>query len=192
MSKYLKRKRRKLTPEEEAEVQKIIRLTKSKEKSAPRAPEGFTFRMLTEDDAEPLAELYKVVFKTYPFPIFDPNYIKQTMKENIIYFGTLDADGNLVAASSAETDPEGLNVEMTDFATNPEYRGHSLALSLLYHMEREMKQRGFHVAYTIARAHSPGMNITFAKAGYQYGGTLIHNTHIAGDLETMNVWYKRL
>ncbi|MEZ4485255.1 MAG: hypothetical protein R2864_11955 [Syntrophotaleaceae bacterium] len=36
------------------------------------------------------------------------------------------------------------------------------------------------------------MNITFAKHGYSYGGTLTNNTQISGDLESMVVWYKRI
>ena len=36
------------------------------------------------------------------------------------------------------------------------------------------------------------MNITFAKLGYDFGGTLTRNTQISGDLESMNVWYKPL
>ena len=44
--------------------------------------------------------------------------------------------------------------------------------------------------YTIARALSAGMNITFAKAGYRYAGTLVNNTDISGTIESMNVWWR--
>jgi hypothetical protein len=63
---------------------------------------------------------------------------------------------------------------------------------LLASLEDELRERGILTAYTIARAISPGMNITFAKAGYTYGGRLHNNTHIAGTIESMNVWYKSL
>ena len=36
------------------------------------------------------------------------------------------------------------------------------------------------------------MNITFAKHGYSFAGTLTNNTQISGQLESMNVWYKAL
>ena len=55
-----------------------------------------------------------------------------------------------------------------------------------------MDERGMHVLYTIARAISTGMNVTFAKAGYEYTGTLINNTNISGQIENMNVWFKTL
>jgi hypothetical protein len=45
--------------------------------------------------------------------------------------------------------------------------------------------------FTIARARSTGMNVTFAKNGYSFAGTLINNTNISGRIESMNVWYKR-
>lgn len=44
----------------------------------------------------------------------------------------------------------------------------------------------------LTRLKSPGMNITFKKAGYQYTGTLINNSYICGSFESMNVWYKGL
>ena len=55
-----------------------------------------------------------------------------------------------------------------------------------------MKSSGILNAYTIARAISPGMNITFARLGYHYGGRLVNNTQISGGLESMNIWYKSL
>ncbi|MFH1725408.1 MAG: putative beta-lysine N-acetyltransferase, partial [Elusimicrobiota bacterium] len=45
---------------------------------------------------------------------------------------------------------------------------------------------------TIARAVSFGMNIAFARVGYSFGGTLWNNTNISGNIESMNIWHKRL
>ena len=56
----------------------------------------------------------------------------------------------------------------------------------------EMKDKDIKMAYTIARAVSYGMNITFCKRGYTFAGTLINNTNISGGIENMNVWYKAL
>ncbi|MBD3226067.1 MAG: putative beta-lysine N-acetyltransferase, partial [Caldithrix sp.] len=151
----------------------------------------FHIRKIGADDIEHLAEVYKAVFDTYPFPIHDPDYLKKTMQENIVYFGAFK-DDRLVAASSCEMDESAGNVEMTDFATLPAFRGNALAVHLLTEMERAMQKRGIQTAYTIARALSAGMNITFAKMGYQFGGTLINNTNISGKIESMNVWYKPL
>ncbi len=113
------------------------------------------------------------------------------MQSHIAYFG-VKVKGDWVAISSAEMDTKSSNVEMTDFATPPRWRGHRLAQHLLARMETEMKSRGIQTAYTIARAMSAGMNVTFRKAGYAYGGRLKNNTQISGQIESMNVWYKPL
>jgi len=137
------------------------------------------------------AQLYDMVFDSYPFPIHDPAYIRETMHSHVRYFGIFDGQ-RLVALSSSEIDATARNVEMTDFATLPEYRSKGLAGFLLDHMDTAMREAGLLTAYTIARAVSFGMNITFARAGYAYGGTLINNTNIAGKLESMNIWHKQL
>lgn len=154
-------------------------------------PSGYTFRQVYAADADELARLYDLVFDSYPFPIQDPAYLRQTMEENFVYFGVWKGS-ELVAASSCEIDDDALAVEMTDFATNPEYRGLGLATHLLFLMEDPMRVRGIKTGFTIARAHSFGMNCTFSKVGYEFGGTLINNTNIGGQIESMNVWTKPL
>jgi len=142
-------------------------------------------------DAEALAGLFASVFETYPFPITDPAYIRSTMESHIRYWAIWN-DSTAVAASSAEMAPEERNVEMTDFATHPTCRGYRLSSYLLGVMEEAMKREGFLVAYTISRAESYPINITFSRAGYRHGGTLWNNTQICGGFESMNVWYRAL
>ena len=154
-------------------------------------PQEFTIRQLQETDIPILAQLYSKVFKSYPFPIFESTYLRETMADHVIYYGVFD-EKRLVAVSSSETDPNNLNSEMTDFAVLPKYRGHQLALHLLHEMEIHMIDAGYRLLYTIARAASYGMNTTFARAHYHYGGTLINNTQISGSIESMNIWYKEL
>jgi len=143
------------------------------------------------DDAQALAALYGQVFTTYPFPISDPAYIRETMAESVRYFIVKD-EGKIIAASSAEMDAVAMNVEMTDFAIHPAYRGRRISSGLLRHMEGAMEEAGMHTAYTIARAGYSPVNILFARGGYRFGGTLINNTSICGSFESMNVWYKSL
>lgn len=163
-------------------------------KAAPKPlPENnaHSVRLCTPADTPRMAEIYKSVFPSYPFPIDDPGYLRETMADHIRYF-CVEQEDEIAALSSAETDRNAENAEMTDFATLPEYRGKNFAQRLLEHMERQMRTDGFKTAYTIARAISPGMNITFARSGYSYGGRLVNNTNIAGQIESMNVWYKAL
>ena len=166
-------------------------LGKGTEPATPALGAGFRSRLTIPDDAVEMAELYRQVFATYPFPIHDPGYLQETMASHVIYQGVW-AGRQLVALASAETDAHGQNAEMTDFATLPSCQGQGFASYLLDRLEGEAQRCGIRTAYTIARAYSFGMNITFAKRGYNFSGTLTHNTQISGELESMNVWHKPL
>ena len=143
------------------------------------------------NDATEMSQLYKAVFKTYPFPVFDPQYLIESINGHVTYFN-IRKDNRIVALAASEMDPDNLAVEMTDFATLSGHRRQGMASRLLKAMENKMIQQGLKTAYSISRALSAAMNITFAKNGYMYGGTLGNNTNIAGRIESMNIWYKRL
>lgn len=157
--------------------------------SPPVLGRGLSCRIVKPEEAGQLAELYKEVFESYPFPIRDPAYLRMTMRDNAVYFAVFDG-AEIAAAASCEMDLSSKNAEMTDFATRTPYRAQGLASYLLYVMEQDMRKRGIVTVYTIARAVSFGMNVTFSRHGYEYGGTLVNNTNISGGLESMNVWYK--
>jgi len=187
--KYLKEERR--LEKKKDLVKKVLAAAKAKagEGNGPQLGESFHARAASKEDVMSMAEVYGKVFATYPFPIQDPAYLKNTMDQNVAYFGIWHGN-RLAALSSAEMDLQGQNAEMTDFATLPEYRGQGLANFLLAGMEEYLGDKGIKTSYTIARAYSFGMNITFAKLGYAFSGTLTNNTNIFGGLESMNVWHK--
>lgn len=151
----------------------------------------YNIRKLNESDIEKLADIYSVVFKTYPFPIHDPEYLLKAMQSNVQFYG-IEVSGDLAAVSSAEIDFEGANAEMTDFATYPKFRGKSFSILLLKEMEKEMLQQNINTVYTIARLNSMAMTKTFLRGKYKYAGTLIKNTNISGKIESMNTFYKHL
>jgi len=191
MAKYPKRERSVISSPKL--VQKVLSTAKEQSVHGRRSlPDGWKIGAMKPGDAKAMAELYRQVFETYPFPIHDPEYLRSTMDSHVRYFGIRDDAGHLTGLASAEMDCSAGNVEMTDFATLAEYRGKGLASILLAHMEKEMAKAGIDTAYTIARAHATGMNIVFARQGYAFAGTLPNNTQIKGDLESMNVWYKSL
>lgn len=149
----------------------------------------YDIRELNHGDAEEMTAIFKEVFSTYPFPVHNAGYIKQTMDEHICYYGVF-IDGKLKSISSAEMDRENQNAEMTDFAVLPSARGLGLSKLLLHFMEDDMRKKNFKTLFTLARLHSIPMNKTFLGAGYSYAGTLINNTNIAGGIESMNILYK--
>jgi len=175
---------------ESEQVRSVLAATRQQKIASEQLlTEDFVCRIAQESDCVAMARVYRAVFASYPFPIFDPGYLSEIMGSTV-FFGVWEGD-ELVALSSAETDETSGSVEMTDFATLSAFRGHGLALFLLQRMEKEMAMRGIHNFYTIARAYSHGMNITFARNSYEFSGTLTNNTNIFGNLESMNVWHKR-
>lgn len=192
VSRFRKPERADVVDEQRGAIETALELAEAKRQSATDpGDDGYRIRRLDASDTPQLAALYRVVFPSYPFPIVEEVYLRETMATHIRYFGAFEGD-RLVAAASAETDPEARNAEMTDFATEPSYRGRGLAVILLRAMESDMEAGGFATLYTIARAVSVGMNVTFARCGYHFGGTLVNNTQISGGIESMNVWYKNL
>ncbi len=169
----------------------VLNISQDQAVSQPPDLEPRIMRQLRPGDVPALADLYRNTFDSYPFPITNPDYLQKTMATHVVYFGVFD-ENCLVAASSAEIDRDASAAEMTDFATAAAFRGQGLARALLAAMDAAMQQQGIRTAYTIARAVSHGINITFARGGYRFGGTLINNTGISGAIESMNVWFRTL
>ncbi|WP_320130178.1 putative beta-lysine N-acetyltransferase [uncultured Sphaerochaeta sp.] len=192
LSKYMNPSR--ANEENSLQYAKVLTMAQEK-KYATLAPlkKGTKIRLCTLEDIPRMSYIYKQVFSSYPFPIDDPSFIEASLKGSTVFAG-IEKNGMLVALSSAECNfaQDHLHAEMTDFATLPDFRGNGYASHLLRFLEHETKKRGIKTAFTIARAISKGMNITFAKSGYVYGGRLKNNTDIAGTIESMNVWYNDL
>lgn len=161
------------------------------ERFSHELPGGFSLMRVHPGDADDIAALYRLVFETYPFPVFDPEYIRTSMQGHVRYYVIKKAH-LLAAVASCEIDEENENVEVTDFATNPLFRGRGFAGTLLRAMEADMKKEGVLLSYTIARAIFKPINAVFVGAGYQFGGMLPNNTSICGSMESMNVWYRKL
>jgi putative beta-lysine N-acetyltransferase len=153
--------------------------------------DGFSLMHAHAGDVKDIAALYSTVFKTYPFPIADPDYVRETMQGSIRYY-VIKKSHLLAAVASCDIDAENRNAEVTDFATGTLFRGRGFASLLLHTMEADMKKEGIPLAYTICRAVFGPINTVFAGAGYQFGGVLPNNTNICGSMESMNVWYKKL
>ena len=143
----------------------------------------------TAADAEAMGAIYRRVFHAYPFPIDNPDYLKERMGADVACFG-IHLQGRLAALAAAEIDSRHQAAELTDFATLPRWRRCGLAGRLRIHMEAAVSGQGVRTAFSIARAESPGMNRVFATGGYRYGGRLKNNTRIGKGLESMNVWFK--
>jgi putative beta-lysine N-acetyltransferase len=174
-------------------IMAIISQTQGAEQVRSNKMHNYSFNVQTcrEEHTVEMSRLYKTVFKTYPFPIFDPHYLTKSIKGQATYF-CIRMNNRIVALAATEMDADNSSAEMTDFATAEGLRRQGMAGCLLRAMENEVIQEGIKTAYSIARSLSPAMNLTFSKNGYSYGGTLNNNTNITGRIESMNIWYKHL
>ncbi|TMU86859.1 putative beta-lysine N-acetyltransferase [Bacillus sp. BHET2] len=141
--------------------------------------------------AERLADLYQEVFKLYPVPLHNPDYVKESMKSGTI-FVYMEEGGRIISAASAEISSVYKNAELTDCATRSSYRKGGNMKHLLRKLESELLNRDIFCAYTIARSLSFGMNAAFHQLGYSYGGRLANNCIIFDKMEDMNIWEKDL
>lgn len=152
-------------------------------------PLGIELKILTKSYARQIAELLTTVFKSYPSPVDDPQYICSLMQKGNLFAGAFSQE-KLIGVAAAYPDPIFNRCEMTDCATLEEYRGYSLCERLLVLLEHEIQNQGSFNLYTLARAKSYGMNRVFHKLGYRYQGRLINNCHISGSFEDMNLWVR--
>ncbi|QGH32620.1 putative beta-lysine N-acetyltransferase [Gracilibacillus salitolerans] len=153
--------------------------------------EGYSMRWAEKKDASQMALLYKTVFKSYPTPMNDPEFIKEIM-QNQVYFSIIEKEGSVVSACSADVLPEYQSAELSDCATYPNHRGKQLLSYQVSRLIPRVKQMGINVLFSYSRSVSVGMNLVNVKHGFQYGGKMIRNSNIAGSMENMNIWYKIL
>ncbi len=145
----------------------------------------------TQDHAGQLADLYQEVFKLYPVPLHNPDYVRESMKSGTI-FVYIEEEGRIISAASADVSSTCKNAELTDCATRSSYRKGGYMKHLIRKLEWELLNRDIFCAYTIARALSFGMNAVFHQLGYRYGGRLANNCIIFDKMEDMNIWEKDL
>jgi putative beta-lysine N-acetyltransferase len=152
---------------------------------------GIQVQEMGLDRRAEIAQIFAQSFAAYPFPVYDPVYLRECMQTHVLFFGA-EAHGRIAALASSEMDKRAGHVEMTDFITLPDFRGQGLAGLLLMAMESKMRSVGLQTAFSIARSESLGINTVFARHGYTYRGRLIQNTCFNGRLEDMNIWSKSL
>lgn len=184
------------------EIEKVIEQAETKRdqyKSKPM-PDRFEMRMVEEADAEQVAELYGQAFGKYPFPIDNPEYIRETLRKNILYAGVWDRkSGDLVTAASCELDREAENGELSDAAASPRYRRFGFGITLNAYLETIMRNMGIKTSYGITRATELPINAIATRLSYKFAGILTNNTGISSEgnddpdyFESMNVVYKDL
>lgn len=151
----------------------------------------YSIRTATQRDIGEIAALFSTVFSTYPTPVYDEDYLCETMNGKILY-KVAELEGKIIGIASADMDIENLNAEMTDCATYSEYRGKGVLSNIIKELELELKNRNFITLYSLSRAINIGINMVLCKHEYKYAGRLINNCNICGAFEDMNIWTKNI
>ncbi|MTI68436.1 MAG: putative beta-lysine N-acetyltransferase [Firmicutes bacterium] len=188
---YTNQRRNSGSIEKENDILEKVRECGKKETKPLELSDDYIVRVATEKDIDKITKLYDKVFKTYPIPLNDKNYVKTLMDSDVLFI-LIEHKGKLISAASADMNHKYKNAEMTDCATDPDYRGKGLMSFIIKKLEKEMKKRSIVCLYSLARAVSFGMNKVFKKHGYTYTGRLINNCNICGNFEDMNLWVKQL
>ncbi|SDM55003.1 putative beta-lysine N-acetyltransferase [Kriegella aquimaris] len=157
----------------------------------PDALEIHQLRSEELDELTALARLNERAFRSYPFPIHDKSFLIELLQQGYEFYGLFEK-GQLIVASILRPNEAESNMEIVDFVTNSNYRGQNLSYYLVQKIKKKSAERGLKTIYTSVRATSYGLNITFSKHGFSYGGTLLNNTLIGDTMESMNVWYLSL
>jgi len=172
-----------------AEMEMLKKIHRHKRVEEKKLPAGFTMRLAAKSDCTEMATLFQEVFASYPSPVYDPLYLARAMDKGDIYM--LVCRGEKIAAvAAAEMQQDQQRVEITNCATDREFRGMGFNSLLIRRIQRMCLARGTGCLYSLARASSYGMNIVLHRLGYMYRGTLINNCHIAGKFEDMNIWVR--
>ncbi len=172
-----------------ASVKKIaLAANKPKTDSQLLMPSNLKIRKLTEKDFEALEELHKKAYKYHPDQIKNRTHFTALAGMDHLFFGLFENDELLVSTTLAIHKNEA-NMEIVDFVTHPNFRGQNLSYFLVQDMKEQMVNFGCKTMYTMVRATSYGLNITFSKHGFTFAGTLTNNCVVRDTMESMNVWY---
>ena len=151
-------------------------------------PENLEVRKLDKNDLFALVHLHEKAFKSYPFPIHKAEYILELVEQDHEFYGLFNQKELLVSAILKIHAKES-NIEIIDFATHPNFMGQNLSYYLVQEIKKNFDEMDYKTMYSMVRATSYGLNITFSKHDFVFGGTLLNNTLIRDTIESMNVWY---
>ena len=151
-------------------------------------PLNLNIKELSSSDFSTLEDLHKKAYKYHPHQIKDVSYFAQLEQLDHQFYG-LYKNGELLVSAILDVNTNEANVEIVDFVTHPDYRGQNLSYFLVQEIKKQMDKLCCKTIYTMVRATSYGLNITFSKHGFILAGTLINNCIVRDSLESMNVWY---
>ncbi len=177
--------------EKENEIIESIRDCELDESEEYSLNKEYNIRTANKNDIPKIVGLYDKVFRTYPIPLNSESYVETLMDNNVLFI-IIEHGDKIISSASADMDIKHKNAEMTDCATDPDYRGEGLMTCIIKELQKEMRSNEMVCLYSLARSISFGMNKVFKKLGYSFTGRLINNCNISGSFEDVNLWVKKL
>ncbi len=169
-------------PDPVAEVQAMLEHPRPGRKHTP-----VSTRRARVADAPQVAALLADTFEQYPTPSGDPDYLAEAIEDGCP-FRIVEHEGEPVACASADLIREARTAELTDCATRPAFRGRGLMQFILEDLVDDLREMGYPTAFTLARAAIPGVNLAFARLGFELRGTMPQSCRIGEGIEDMNIW----
>tara|TARA_R110002153_G_scaffold34070_6_gene102311 strand:+ start:314 stop:1171 length:858 start_codon:yes stop_codon:yes gene_type:complete len=151
-------------------------------------PVNTEIKRLTSADFLLLEDLHKKAYKYHPNQIKDVSHFSMLHELNHQFYGLFE-NGELLVSAILDVHETESNMEIVDFVTHPDYRGQNLSYFLVQDIKEKMKTSGCKTVYSMVRATSYGLNITFSKHGFILAGTLTNNCVVRDTMESMNIWY---
>ena len=151
-------------------------------------PANTEIKKLNSNDFSLLEDLHKKAYKYHPNQIKDVSHFSMLKKLNHHFYGLFE-NGELLVSAILDIHENESNMEIVDFVTHPDYRGQNLSYFLVQDIIGQMKSSGCKTVYSMVRATSYGLNITYSKHGFILAGTLTNNCVVRDTMESMNVWY---
>jgi putative beta-lysine N-acetyltransferase len=174
-------------PDRVAEVRRILHDKGGVRASAPEVDT----RRATPADAPAIAELLGDTFAHYPTPSSDPAYVKQAIEGGVPFRLVTDGD-EIESCASADLVRSAETAELTDCATRPAARGRGHMQAILGDLMDDLREMDYPTAFTLARASVPGVNLAFARLGFELRGTMPRSCRIGEGIEDMNIWSRPL
>jgi putative beta-lysine N-acetyltransferase len=176
---YLKKERGHCSEQELKTIASVksiaLAANSSTEDSHFNLPGHLKVRQLNRNDLSAMVDLHKKAFKTYSLPINKAEYLLELAEQNHQFYGLFQQDELLVSVILKVHKKES-NAEIVDFATHPDYKGQNLSYYLVQEIKKNVDRSEYKSIYSLVRATSYGLNITFSKHGFLLGGTLLNNT----------------
>ncbi|WP_339840179.1 GNAT family N-acetyltransferase [uncultured Maribacter sp.] len=151
-------------------------------------PLNTQIKKLTSADFPLLEDLHKKAYKYHPNQIKDVGHFSMLHELKHQFYGLFE-NGELLVSAILDIHETESNLEIVDFVTHPDYRGQNLSYFLVQDIKEKMKTSGCKTIYSLVRATSYGLNITYSKHGFILAGTLTNNCVVRDTMESMNIWY---